>query len=177
MPSTGPNNPSATSVGVPNDRPWTDPENVYSSNDSYMTASAGEEGGFFTDLQRFTGFGFAVPTGATINGIVLEVERKAAGTVIDTGISLVKAGTESGTDKASGSNWPASDAYATYGGASDLWGTTWSVAEVNASDFGMSISAYVDTLSTASVDHIRITVHYTEGGGSARQTLTLLGVG
>jgi hypothetical protein len=171
MPSTGPNNPSITSDAPTGDRPWLDPANAYSSNNTYMTAS-GELYGLITHAQRFTGFGFAVPAGATINGIVLEVERKAFGKAIDVTISLLKAGIEAGSDKAGQSDWPASDEYATYGGADDLWGTTWTAAQINAGDFGMSLSAYVgeyvgEDVAMAYVDHIRITVHYTEGGGSA----------
>jgi hypothetical protein len=33
-----------------------------------------------------------------------------------------------------------------YGGATDLWGTTWSVADVNSTGFGAALSvAYVST--------------------------------
>src|SRR6185295_12938347 len=47
---------------------------------------------------------------------------------------------------------------------SDLWGTTWTPAEINASDFGLVFSAHINGLVTllpsASIDHIRVTVYY-----------------
>jgi hypothetical protein len=58
-----------------------------------------------------------------------------------------------------GNAWPDADTYQTYGGSSDLWGTTWTPSTVNHAGFGMELQA--DALnSIASIDHIRITVYY-----------------
>jgi hypothetical protein len=52
----------------------------------------------------------------------------------------------------------------TYGSSTDLWGTTWTPADINAAGFGAALA--VTEISsrganeTAHVDHITITVHY-----------------
>lgn len=143
---------------------WTSPSNAGASDDSYTTANLTDNAS--THYLKATNHAFTVPAGATINGIVVEAEVKAgsASTVIDGPIKLVKAGSVVGTDKARGGStfWPTSDAYQTWGSSSDLWGTTWTVADVNASNFGAVISGVKSGAgSTGSVDHIRITVHYT----------------
>jgi hypothetical protein len=88
-------------------------------------------------------------------------------TLKDNSIKIVKAngtfGTENKADTAT--NWPTTDTYASYGGSSDLWSETWTPADINDVDFGVALSvvqAGDDYGVTASVDHIRITVYYTE---------------
>src|SRR3989344_5212889 len=65
-----------------------------------------------------------------------------AGVVYDHRVRIIKGGAIGSTDKASGTAWPGSLAYTTYGGASDLWGETWTASDINASTFGVAISAY-----------------------------------
>ena len=115
-------------------------------------------------------FGFNIPSGATINGIVARVERRKAGTatIKDKVIRLIKAGSEVGDNKAdTATAWPAADAFVTYGGASDLWGgAPWTTGEINSSLFGVHIkvdksdgSAF--DITNAEVDSSDITVYYT----------------
>jgi hypothetical protein len=117
---------------------------------------------------KATNFGFTIPSGATIDGIVVEVERReeSAAGIRDNRVRIVKGGVVGSTDKAdTATNWPASDAYKTYGSASDLWGQTWTGSDINSSTFGMVIAATwtVAGSGLAEIDHIRITVHYTTG--------------
>lgn len=111
---------------------------------------------------KATNFGFTIPGGSVIEGIVVEIERKGsvANQSEDNRVRIVKAGAIGATDKASAADWPTSDAYASYGLFNDLWGETWTAAEINASDFGVAISAYALANGTSSIDHIRITVYY-----------------
>jgi len=143
---------------------WANPTNIYTSNNVY--ASAGLQQGECSYWLRATNFGFSIPAGSIIDGIVVEIERVANRINIrDNSVKIVKAGSEQGTDKAVAGDWPTTDAYQTYGGSTDKWGLTWTPAQINASNFGVSISAeYYGTffLGTAYVDHIRITVYYTE---------------
>lgn len=171
MASEGPNSPvtvvNDASVG---DIAWTNPGNGISSNDVYATAVIGM--GMTSQYLKATEFGFAIPAGATIDGITVAVERKgtqAQTGVKDSEVKIVKGGTIGTTNKLSADIWPTTDAYKTYGGATDLWGETWTSTDINATNFGMVILATLDTLDeTASVDHIRITINYTEtGGGNA----------
>lgn len=135
--------------------------NAALSDDSY--ASAVLTLGADSHLLKASNFGFAIPSDATINGIVLEIER--SGTVLsavqDEFISLMQAGVANGNNKASASAWPTTDAYASYGSATDLWGLTWTPTKVNASGFGVAISAVTGAAAIAQIDHIRITVYWT----------------
>ena len=70
--TAGPNNPSTgannSSIGS---RSWSSTNNVVSSNDSYATVSLSRNQ--TSNYLMATGFGFSIPTGATINGITVTV--------------------------------------------------------------------------------------------------------
>lgn len=69
-------------------------------------------------------------------------------------VKLVKAGAVVGDDQASASNTlTTSDAFTTFGGKDELWGTTWTPAQVNASDFGCVISVASSGWSTDYTTH------------------------
>jgi len=119
---------------------------------------------------KATNFGFSIPTGATIDGIEVEIERRATGDqlVKDDSLYIVKSdGNYGSSNKADTVNlWPTTDTYKTYGSPSDLWGETWTAEDINSSNFGVGISAhcyFVDYGSKAEIDHIRITVYYSVG--------------
>lgn len=178
MASEGPNSPGtlANNTVWPGNA-WSNPTNAASSDDSRASATVGPDD---TNYLKATNFGFSIPTGATIDGIVVEVERSCAvaNDATERRALLVKAGTVVGSDKSIGTGIPATDTYKTYGGAADLWGTTWTAAEVNNSGFGFVFAAQQGVNGpgkTALVDHIRITVYYTEAGVPFRRAL--LGVG
>lgn len=187
MASEGPNSPGtvADEAGVGTET-WTNPSNATSSNDS--RASVTVKAFVFPESHylKATNFGFSIPAGATIDGIVVEIERYrsgggGAGTCADYRVRIVKGGTIGSTDKSSGVNWTGTEAYFTYGGSSDLWGETWSESDIEDSGFGVALavgqgSGSADD-SICQVDHMRITVHYTEAGGAAATCMALLGVG
>lgn len=177
MASQGPNSPSShTEYGT--GLTWTNLTNTYSSNNSYATVFAA--GATSCKSVVFSGYGFSIPSGATIDGIIVEIERKVdtASTWIDTEIYLVKTGTTVvGSNKSAGVSWSTSESYISFGSASDLWGTTWTDTQINTSSFGTSIKALQNMTKgsgTASVDHVRITVHYTGGGGGPTSASALL---
>ena len=162
MASQGPLSPSAASTSDSNGgtADWTNPTNILTDNGAVASAGTGFEATSY--LLLATGFGFDIPTGATVDGILVEWDRNYTGiSAADSSVRLLKAGTPTGGDKSVGAAWPSSSAYAGYGGSSDLWGTTWTPAEVNASDFGAAIAALIGATSNAAVDHVRITVTYT----------------
>lgn len=175
--------PTAAANGAGFGPSWTNPTNVFSSNDSrssvaLLNAPASQQ---TSKSLVVTGFDFSViPSDATIDGIMVEVERNAsAGSPSDGLMRLTKDGTLSiGDDKKSASLWPGSDAYASYGNSGDLWGLTWTVAEIKASTFGVHIAASVTGTGangTANIDHVRMTVWYTTAGGV--RMLAISGVG
>jgi hypothetical protein len=127
---------------------------------------------------KVTGLGFAIPGTATIKGIALRVRRRtySAGAgglsssgVRDQSVKLVKAGAIAGSEHANPNRWSHilwGDAV--YGGPSDLWGTTWTPAQVNAANFGAVFAGYnsqIETSTDAEVDGFQVTVYYSEGEG------------
>ncbi len=116
---------------------------------------------------KATDFDFAIPNTATINGIVVEVERQAENSdrIKDNAVRIVKGGVIGTQNKAGANFWNTTETYVTYGSSTDLWGTTWTPADINATNFGFVFSAKKDSTENgareARVNHIRITVHYT----------------
>lgn len=186
--TSGPNSGSTfTTVANGGTLGWTNTSNAASSNNSYVTSSASSATVKNSYYLQATGFGFSIPAGATINGIKAEVERKAEYDdewqwATDYLVKLVKGGTIQGNSKADTStHWPTSDAYKTYGGESDLWGLTLTADDVNSADFGLAFSTSITSDPelgiTISVDHMRITVYYTEAAsGTSGATTMMMGM-
>jgi len=138
------------------------------SDDQYASAAHCDCCDANTTCLEAYGYNFAIPTSATITGIEVDVERHAdAGSIIqDNGLRLLKAGSTTGIDHMSSANWPAADTYASYGGPSDLWGASWTPADINDPGFGLAMAAISYTCSgfgvpaSSYIDHIRITVYY-----------------
>lgn len=149
---------------------WTSPGNAVASDDSRATAALTIS--TTSHYLKATNFGFAIPAAATITGIFVEVENSeagGAGTVRDSSVRIVKGGVISGNNRAIAIDWSPVDSYVPY--SSDLWGLSWTPADINATDFGVAISAF-ETGSgseTARIDHIRITVAYSLGGPPERR--------
>ena len=124
-----------------------------------------------SDYIRFSNFNFNIPTGATIQGITVEIDRYATqnteDSILDDVIRLRKTSGQVGTNKATATWWDTidNDAYDSYGGSLDLWGTTWSVAEINNADFGVDIAVKnIGSTNTAYVDHVRVIIYYGSSG-------------
>lgn len=123
-----------------------------------------------TDYLDAQNFGFALPPEAVICGIEVTIEKRAQGIIIgssiqDDEVKLVKNGTACGTDHSSSTSWTGSDAAVTYGGPGDLWGTTWTAADINAANFGCLFAARLNSglagvFLQAEVDYIQLAVHY-----------------
>ena len=160
---SSPRNPSAGSG-------WTNSSNAYTSNNTYATYAISRSSD--SAVLVVSGFGFTIPTTAKILGISVDVERKATATsdVRDTNVYLQKTTANVGTDHTYNSYWPTSDATHTYGSTSDLWGTTWTPAEINASTFGLRLQAHdydTQNADTAYVDAVSITITYTNSSPAA----------
>lgn len=132
---------------------------------------------------QLSNFGFAVPTGATVTGILVQVDRRqsaGSGVIKDDEVTL-GALTSNKADLATA--WPGSLTSALYGNSGDLWGATWTVAAINSASFTAILSVQETSLmsaATALVDAIQVTVYYTappsmidEDEGIQWQTRTL----
>lgn len=112
------------------------------------------------------GYNFNIPAGATITGIRVNVERSSnnTGTQRDNSMRLVKGGTVTGADRATATIYTTTDTYETHGSANDLWGTTWTPAEINQTNFGAALSVRKQGTSGGNrdvyVDHMQISVDY-----------------
>lgn len=111
-------------------------------------------------------FGMNLPSTAVVDGITVQVDRRGTGVTKDYYVGLVynDAGNLQITTPGmqSGDTWPASDAVATYGSATELWNRSWTLEEINNSDFGfaISITGNPTNLDSGSIDYIQITVTY-----------------
>ena len=144
---------------------WLNPGYITAVDTNYATTTLSNQTSHYLEGSNY---GFAIPSNATINGIVVTIGRfeSAIGTgndVRDSIVSLMKAGVVTGSNKAATSTeWPTgSPAAAVYGTTGDLWGTTWTPADINASGFGVALSANSANTRMAYVDYMQISVTYT----------------
>lgn len=117
-------------------------------------------------------FAFAIPTGSTINSILVEAKMKNPQSgLVDS--QLVKVASVVGTMAQATANTTT----LTYTNlrAAGLWGTTWTPAEINATTFGVSIWGD-SSVQHYEFDAVRITIDYT-APASNNHRLALLGVG
>lgn len=169
MASEGPLSPTAFAseeAGGSGTNAWSNASNAGASDGSYATATAS------THYLKTTGYGFAIPSDATIDGIVVEVEGSAS-TLAGTEVRLYKAGSLVGLGTSL--SWTSTETYRTYGSSIDKFGTTWTPSDINNAGFGAGVWGWQYAGSTRSVDHVRITVYYTEASAPFRRSL--LGVG
>lgn len=160
--SPGSNCTNDTSIGTDN---WSNAADAVSSNNQYSTVNLND--GEVSNYLRCFDYGFTIPSGAVINGIIVSIERRSsnANTHRDSQVRLLKAGVIGATNRATATIYPTGDTYEDHGGAADLWGDTWSAADINDPNFGVVFAAIKYTTAggnrTVRVDHIAITVDYT----------------
>ncbi len=148
---------------------WSNPGNAISSNSSYATAGLGKSAS--SNYLKCTGFNLNVPAGAIISGITVTVLRMTnGGTLKDAYVYLVKGGVISSTyNGATSTTYPTTSTLEAHGSQTNLWGTSWAVADLNATNFGVAFSAQntsssSSTTRTTSVDQIMVRVDYTALG-------------
>jgi hypothetical protein len=159
LPGTG-----ATSAHV-DSNPWTTPNNVtVDDNTNVATCAVGlnEE----TDYLIADNYGFSLPADATILGIEVRVDRahNDVAAMLDSNIELLKAGVQTGQNKASGVYWPGLSTLAKkiYGSPTDLWQASWTKADIEDEDFGSRVVGIDDAggAGTATVDTIEMRIWY-----------------
>lgn len=164
--SSGPKYPTVTDTtdDVGSDGTWADPQNIFADDGNVASSFfLNPPSSILTQDLNGNTFGFNIPDNAIIDGIVLEMEvtfsnRWANGFG---GMNLTKAGVNAGDNK-DGTATVSSGVY-TYGGASDLWGTTWTPADINDDGFGFNFWAtYTSSPNdfSISIDYARITVYW-----------------
>ncbi|MFM2407527.1 MAG: hypothetical protein RL358_269 [Pseudomonadota bacterium] len=132
--------------------------NVNLSDNVYATATVNGTSNYL----KCTGYNFAIPSAATILGVVVNVERKSSSSTrtTDGAMRLVKAGVIGTVDRAKTTVYSTTDVVETHGTAADLWGVAWTPADINSATFGAAFAAKTTRSRTVSVDHMPITVTY-----------------
>ncbi len=144
---------------------WTNTGDAASSNDTYASfGNLPNPAGTYTNYLMVTGFSFNIPFGIIISGITVEIERSDPDQkTSDYSIRIVKNAAIGTAERATGLAYPASDAYQSYGGSSDLWGQAWTNKDITNANFGVAIAAQRNAsggTTSGRIDHVRITVHY-----------------
>lgn len=120
-----------------------------------------------TDYLEITNFGFAIPSGAIITGVVATITRDAdvAASAFDQNVKLIVSGSIAGDNQADFiTPWPTSSTAATYGAFNSVWGATLTRAIVNASNFGVAISSVCNGANVIpSVQSVALTIYYSTG--------------
>jgi hypothetical protein len=151
------------------------PTNCFTSNDARATFNNTGQ----NDLQA-TGYGFAIPAGSTINGIIVRREGNGHDSKVAQRrfrIGLTKDGTALAGTRKTAQNLPqTTDDTVDIGTATDLWGTTWSAGDVNASTFGVLVSDNDTTAANLLFDWVAVIVDYTAPASGAPNRM-LMGVG
>ena len=165
----GPNFPSSFSQSG-SGQAWSNLSNVEATDGQYATCSPANSG-ILCQLVSATGFGFSLPSSATVTGIVVSIVRHigSGSSNGDTSVQLIKGGSAVGNNKATSATYPTADATATYGSSTDLWGTTWLYSDINASNFGLKFQPTTPNSNgvTVFVDSITITVYYYTNSATA----------
>jgi len=143
---------------------WLNPTNAYSSNNQYATTTTQDNPYhiWYDFKDGATTLKDLIPVGATINGIEVKVEAKILNTTTGSlNIRLTKNKNDYiGTDN----NTPyltTSDVVYSWGGITDLWGTSWTRDDLG-TNFGIRIAPnYFGGTIVNYVDDIQIKVYYT----------------
>ena len=163
---SGPNVAGA-GADVPGSAPgvvWANVQNVESTT-NYATATFSTVGtNDLTDWLQATQFGFNLnPQTSRVAGI--QVQLNAFTTTASSGtltLYLLNNGTVVGSPHQT-ALLSTSPQNLTLGGASDLWGTTWSGFGVNNSSFGVSIVGQATSGTVFNVNDVRVIVSFTNG--------------
>lgn len=164
---------------------WNNLTNALTNNSQYAVA-AFTSGSTISEFLYVSAFAFALPSTAVIEGIQATVKRKAVGPVTDNYVGLIYTNAGSPTitspDKGSATTWSAVNEVVLYGGAADLWNSTWNTTLINDSAFGLAISADGDGSlnNQASIDYVQLSISYHQvinhtptGGGSCAGSATV----
>ncbi len=160
MASSGPNYPGTAATDY-----WNNPNNIKADDGLVTSPSIGG-----VEYLLTTNYGFNIPSGAVINGIVVEIEANyyyngGLGWSYLENLQLVKGGTQQGTNKAADAGWQDVNPYPTFfiktfGSSTNLWGLSWTIADINASNFGLYMVKTEDPDAQTIFDFVRITVYY-----------------
>jgi len=144
---------------------WTNPGNVVSDNATDAAAVVP------TDYLVASGFGFNIPSDATILGVTVRVEASETGTGSSNYVPQLHSDTTPtliGSPKSAVTVSGSTKVISTNGGAADLWGAALTPAIVNAAGFGVSLWS-TDSTNTLAIDFVTIEITYAEAPPFSRR--------
>jgi hypothetical protein len=171
MPTYGPSLPTAatgnTNTIGGGTVAWTNTTNIERADGVFATCTPGLA---TTDDLRGGTFGFAVVSTDTVLGILLEVNVKCGtgGTGLVFTSVVLEGGGGASANRAAGTVVTTAATTFTFGGASDLWGTTWTPAQINAGAFvpNVAFGGAGSGPGILSVDFFRVTITTSSGSQS-----------
>jgi hypothetical protein len=165
---SGPNNPGAVvdDASLGGVAAWTNPEGAKSPGGSVASVILPWTQTASSHALKATGFPFALPSTATVEGLLFEVSARAVEPAAPNIATCygVKAGSATGTSRTA--NIPFGNfAYLSFGGPTDLMGGSYLYSDINASGFGADILVTSGFSQKIEVDHVRATVYWTDSAG------------
>ena len=159
---------ASTAVAPYDDINWTNVANIGAADDAEATIlSPRFDSPKYSNVIQASNFGFTIPSGATIDGILVEIEHHcdSGETTTDVLVQLSKDNSALvGSNLGGAATLPLTATNVDYGGAANLWGATWNDSEINATTFAVWYAVQATTANADTyADYIRVTVYYTEG--------------
>ena len=122
----------------------------YEGPEMFATSSVESPATGADDASNGGSVAWGTPTNVTASDDSRATANLGSAFTRDHSVQIVKNGAPTGAERALPGDWPAADAYATYGGPGDLWGLAWAPAEINASDFGIAVACIQSKAGTFS---------------------------
>lgn len=145
--------------GDSGDSNWSNPTYIQVDDSSNASVSLGKYE--VSAYLRATNFNFGSISGYTLVGIAVEINFASVGSDFNSeDLQLRTAAGRTGTDKGAS----VSSGIRTYGGATDLWGTAYTMANIVGSDFGIDYrcgrGGTLFSNSSLSIDYVKIRIYY-----------------
>jgi len=153
-----------SSHGFSRGNDWLWPERCYDISDiTYAVSSVSSAGG---SLESFEYFGAEIPSNATILGLEIRALASSSAPLTSSVYGSLRKGSfwtsdYYGSDRAlDAQNIPVSPDKASIavGGPHDLWGTTWTPADINSDSFALSLAAFTSSANAFSLYFYEIEV-------------------
>lgn len=150
---------------------WTSVQNAQYPDGILTTAGPLSSSGSFSDYLMATQFYFTISAEYTISGIEVVLARNSTRLpqTYDYRVRIVKNGIISSYDHSNITPWQAQSNPATYGSNGDLWGETWTTADINSSGFGVAVAVKKQGAGqdlTVFIDNIQVRVYYYDASGN-----------
>lgn len=165
--------PTAISTPTDGTYAWNNEDNLTNDGLSSAETDTAEEGDDLSYSVFATGFGLAIPDGATFDGlrVTLAGMHSNGGVNASNNVALIRPiieGVQTGDDKGDAYQLSGTPEDKVYGGPTDKWGMgAITAAEWNSGDTGIRIQWGVNDGDSIVIDSVRYEVFYTAGSGEA----------